>query len=186
MTAELILVRHAAVADRYLGRCYGASDVELSPAGEARSRELSELLAARPIARVMHSGLQRTRYLAERLAERLERPAECCRAIQERDYGDWELEPWDVLHERFGDEMLRMVSAPDVFRPGGGETTSEMRDRALEWFDALPREGVTVAVTHGGPIAALRGAQQGLPVAAWLDLIPACGECVSMCLPDVV
>lgn len=180
MTAELILVRHAAVADRYHGRCYGASDIELSPAGERHSRELSDLLASRRIARVMHSGLARTHYLAELLAQRLGRSAECCPELRERDYGNWELEAWDVLHQRFGDEMLQMVSDPQTYRPGGGETTYEMRDRVLRWFATLPRDGVTIAVTHGGPIAALRGAQQRLPVAAWLGLIPACGECVSI------
>lgn len=186
MNAELILIRHAAVADRYLGRCYGVSDVELSLDGEEHSRELSELLAAGPVARVIHSGLQRTRFLAEKVAERLSCPLESCRAIQERDFGDWELELWDQLHQQFGNEMLRMISDPAAYRPGGGETTFEMRDRVLKWFDDLPKDGRTIAVTHGGPIAVLRGMQAGLPVAGWLDLIPACGEWVLMNFPDTV
>jgi broad specificity phosphatase PhoE len=180
MTADLILIRHAEVSSCYRGRCYGCSDVELSERGEQRSHELSKLLSTQPIARVVHSGLQRTRYLAERLAEQVQQPAECCLALQERDYGRWELEHWDVLYQQFGDEMLRTVSDPQTYRPGGGETTFEMRDRVLEWFQSLQTDGLIVAVTHGGPIAALRGTLGELPVADWLPLIPACGEFVAV------
>ncbi len=184
MTAELILIRHAAISDRYRGRCYGRSDVELSSAGEQRSNEMSKLLATWPIARVVHSGLRRTQYLAELLADALGQKAECCETLQERDFGNWELEHWDILHQRFGDEMMRVVSDPEKYRPGGGETTFEMRDRVLEWFHGLHGDGMTVAVTHGGPIAALRGTRQGAAVVDWLNLIPACGELVSIDLPD--
>jgi broad specificity phosphatase PhoE len=184
MTAELILVRHAEIADRYAGLCYGRSDVELSGSGRRRSREVSLLLAHRPISLVLHSGLRRTRYLAERIAARVGCAARSQEALQERYFGDWELESWDALHERRPGDMLRMVSEPDTYRPGGGETTFEMRDRMLKWFNALPRCGLTVAVAHGGPIAALRGACQGLPVSDWLPLIPACGEWVSMELTE--
>jgi broad specificity phosphatase PhoE len=182
MTGELILIRHAAVSASYHGRCYGCSDVELSLTGEKRSQILSRLLAKRPITRVVHSGLQRTQYLADRLAKELGQHAECCEGLQERDYGEWELEHWDTLHQRFGDDMLRVISEPATYRPGGGETTFEMRDRVLEWLHTLPPDGLTVAVTHGGPIAVLRGAQKVAPVADWLKLIPSCGEFVSLSL----
>lgn len=186
MKSGLILVRHAPVADRYRGLCYGQSDVELGPIGEGRSRELVESLAAVPVNRVMHSGLLRTWFLAQHLGERLGLPAHRCDALRERDFGRWELRPWDELHREHGDAMLKVVSEPGAYRPGGGETTFEMRDRVPEWFRKLPREGLTIAVTHGGPIAALLGTLRQLPVAAWLDLIPPCGECVQIELKRVV
>jgi alpha-ribazole phosphatase len=182
VTSELILIRHAAVSERYHGRCYGRSDVALSLVGEQRSQELSKLLATRPITRIVHSGLRRTKYLADRLAQELGQHAECCEDLQERDFGSWELQHWDLLHERFGDDMLRVISEPDTYRPGGGETTFEMRDRVLEWLHTFPLDELTVAVTHGGPIAVLRGDQEGTPVADWLKLIPACGEFISVSL----
>jgi len=184
VTGELILIRHAAVAERYNGRCYGRSDVELSAAGERQSDDLIRLFATRPISRVFHSGLQRTQYLADRLANALGRNAECCDGLQERDFGNWELEPWDLIHRQFGDNLLRVITEPDTFRPGGGETTFEMRDRVLNWFHTLRPNELTVAVTHGGPIAVLRGAQQEAPVADWVNLIPAYGEFVSLRLPE--
>lgn len=180
MTGSLILVRHAAVAERYVGICYGCSDVELSREGRRRSRELAEQLAVRQVTRVVHSGLSRAAYLAEALAERLGIAAECCPPLQERGFGEWELLRWSEIQIREGSDILRMVTEPDTFRPGGGETTFELRERVMSWFAGLPYDGLTVAVTHGGPIAALRGTLSGLPVDQWPALIPACGEFITV------
>jgi broad specificity phosphatase PhoE len=183
--AELILVRHAQVAGRYSGRCYGRSNVELSPAGRRRSRELSALLARHRSAAVIHSGLCRSTFLAELLSSRLGADCRCCPELCERDFGDWELKPWQNLYQRHGDEMLRIITEPETYRPGGGETTFEVRDRVLRWFRGLSRAGgVTIAVTHGGPIATLRGVLLGRPVADWIQLIPRCGESVSIDLNE--
>ena len=179
----LILIRHAEVAERYGGVCYGQSDVELSERGRLQSRQLAERLATRAVRRIVHSGLSRTAYLADLLAGRCDVPAVECQDLRERHFGDWELQSWDELYRRHGDDLLRLVSEPDSFRPAGGETTYELRDRMLRWYAGLPADELTVAVTHGGPIAALLGCQRGLPVAEWIPLIPACGECVELALP---
>lgn len=173
---ELILVRHAGVSDKYSGYCYGRSDVELSAGGEHCSRKLSEYLASRPVRRVVHSGLRRTQFLAEHLARLVGCDAECDSAIQERDYGDWELKSWDSLYQQFGEDLIRVINEPATYRPGRGETTFEMRDRVVDWYQSLPESGLTVAISHGGPIAALRGTHAGAAVREWLKLIPAYGE----------
>jgi len=185
LKSGLILVRHGPVADRYHGLCYGRSDVELSPRGESRSLELADALAAFPVDRIMHSGLRRTHCLARQLGERLGKTALQADALLERDFGRWELRSWADLHREDGQSILKMVSEPAAFRPGGGETTFEMRNRVLEWFRGVPRDGLSVAITHGGPIAALLGTLGDLPVAAWPGLIPRCGECVEIDLQCV-
>ena len=121
LKSSLILVRHGPVADRYHGLCYGRSDVELSPRGEGRSRELAETLAALPVDRIMHSGLGRTCYLARHLGQRLGMPACRAEALCERDFGRWELRSWDDLYREYGEAILKMVSEPGAFRPGGGK-----------------------------------------------------------------
>ncbi|MDB5339718.1 MAG: pspB [Planctomycetaceae bacterium] len=174
----LIVVRHAPVDQKYQGVCYGRTDAVLGPEGEQLSYAVAEELAAWGNATIVHSGLQRTRFLAERLAAQLGCSATTCEALQERDFGTWELQPWNDIHAQHGDEMLRMVSEPETYRPGGGETTYEMRDRVVQWFESLPNADLTIAVTHGGPIAALLGSQRRLPVTDWMDLIPRCGQIV--------
>jgi broad specificity phosphatase PhoE len=98
--------------------------------------------------------------------------------LRERCFGEWEGRRWDEIHAATGDAMMGMVTAPDSWRPPGGETTFELRDRALAWFRDLPTEGEIVAITHGGPIAAILGTLRGLPVADWISLIPPCGTAV--------
>lgn len=177
-SARVIVVRHAPVARKYQGICYGRSDTELGPEGEQMSCSLVETLAAWGPATIVHSGLMRTRFLAERLAEKLSCSAQSCVSLQERDFGTWEMRPWDDIHAQHGDEMLRMISEPATYRPGGGETTYEMLDRVMQWFQTLPTSELTIAVTHGGPIASLLGSRRALPVSAWAGLIPACGQIV--------
>ena len=70
MNSDLILVRHARVADCYRGICYGRSDVELGPEGIEESDRLAEILSAMPIRHLITSGAARARALAERIAER--------------------------------------------------------------------------------------------------------------------
>ena len=177
---RLLLVRHCDVEDRYRQVCYGRSDVGLSDAGHFRSQELARQLATEPITLVCHSGLARTRILAEALAGLLRLPAQECSSLRERDFGEWELRPWDALHTETGDAILGTIHEPATWRPPGGETTFEMRDRVLNWFKALPTTGVIAAVTHGGPIAALRGTIYGHSIFEWHTLIPKTGEVIEL------
>lgn len=175
ITSGVLLVRHAAVAARYRGLCYGRSDVELDPSAEELHRRLAAELSALPVQRIVHSGLARTRRLAEALGEACGLAAVPCALLQERDFGAWELQSWEHIHAEHGEELMRMLTDPGNYRPGGGETTFELRDRVMRWFEALPTHGLTVAATHGGPIAALEGTLRGLPVEAWPAWIPPYG-----------
>jgi broad specificity phosphatase PhoE len=176
--SDLILVRHAEVAARYHGVCYGQSDIELSSTGVEQSESLAGQLAELDPAVVIHSGLKRTQLLAEFLANRTGAPLNRCDAIRERNFGDWELQSWDEIYKNTDGDIDRMVTEPESFRPPAGETTFEMRDRVVQWFQSLPQSSLVVAITHGGPIAALCGYLEGLPVEDWASRIPATGECV--------
>jgi broad specificity phosphatase PhoE len=177
---RVLLVRHCDVEDRYRQVCYGRADVSLSELGLHMSRELARQLASEPITQVWHSGLARTRVLAEALAALVGVPAWVCPSLRERDFGSWELRTWEEIYLETGDAMLGTVLEPTAWRPPGGKTTFEMRDRVLAWFRALPSSGVIVAVTHGGPIAALRGVLLGRAVTDWPELVPATGVIVEV------
>lgn len=180
IASGILLVRHTEIAERYHGICYGASDVELSPNGVERGHQVASDLAAMPVTRIMHSGLVRTRFLAERLGELTRLEPTICEGIRERDFGDWELQPWQAILTQQGEDMQRIFTEPESYRPGGGETTYEMRDRIVTAFQSLPRDGLTIVVTHGGPIAVWLGTQRKLPIPDWLGLIPGYGEIVPL------
>lgn len=177
---RILLVRHCAIANHYQGICYGRSNVELSPSGYAESHELAARLALEPVTRVYHSGLLRTRIVAEALGALVGLPAEERAALAERDFGAWELRAWDDIYTETGDAMLGSIREPATWCPPGGETTFGLRDRVRAWYDALPPAGVIVAVTHGGPIAALVGSLREQPVETWPALVPAPGGVIEV------
>jgi broad specificity phosphatase PhoE len=179
MATDVVFVRHTEVALRWRGRCYGQLDVGLSRAGTVAARGLVDRLAGERFDAIIYSGAKRTRAVAEPLAMRLGLTAVCDPRWSERDFGDWEGLSWEAIYQATGSAMDGMIDDPGGFRPGGGETTFDMRDRVLAGFGALP-EGRCLVVTHGGPIAAVRGVVAGLAVKDW----PVCGFGETFHLPS--
>lgn len=167
---EILLVRHTAVALHWSRRCYGQTDIGLSRAGRRHALELaSAQLGSYPITAIVHSGLKRTSYLANALAE-LTAVTPCADARwQERNFGTWEGRSWHAIWKETGSAMDGMLLDPNRYRPGGGETTSELIARSVAAWNALPRHGCIVVVTHGGPIAAVRATLDRAPIAQILD-----------------
>ncbi len=180
MTSDLILIRHARVDDRYRGVCYGRSDVALGPEGREASVRLAESVADWPIRHLITSGSARTGYLANAIAARTGVAIQVEPALLERDFGAWELRTWDEIYIEVGDSMHGLIHHPATYRPPEGETTDELRDRAMAWYDRRPLGGLVVAVAHGGPIAAIRGTLAGKGPVDWVDLIPEPGTWVTL------
>jgi broad specificity phosphatase PhoE len=174
MTGPVLLVRHTAVAVRWAGRCYGRTDVGLSRAGAGQARALASTLADWRPERVVHSGLTRTRRLAEALAHVANVPCEAREAWRERDFGTWEGRRWTSIYRESGDAMDGMIDDPGRFRPGDAETTTELAERALAALHQLPAGRIAV-ITHGGPIAAIVGTTFGLETPEWPSQVPALG-----------
>lgn len=173
MSRTVLLVRHPPVAESLHGVCYGSSDVPLARDAPARVREaVAGILAHGPITRLSHSGLARCAALTDAVSALTGVVPTTDARLRERCFGAWELRPWDDIHAETGDAMTGMVTAPATWRPPGGETTFELRDRVLAWYAHLPAEGRIVAITHGGPIAAILGSLHHRPVTEWPAFVP--------------
>ncbi len=163
---EVILIRHAEVELRWKGICYGAMDVSLSQAGIEASRSLVARWAIRPQC-VVHSGLKRTKTLAEMFVDRFPSlPVFEDHRLRERNYGDWEGRTWDEVFASDPDHFHDLIDQPSTYRPPAGETTSEMLERLSHWYRELTEQEdlrSIVAISHSGPIAALCGSLLGLP-----------------------
>jgi broad specificity phosphatase PhoE len=173
---RVVMVRHGSVAPRYRNLCYGRSDVELGEDGWRQSREVAQQLSTWPITRLFHSGLARAAALGELIAQATGLPVIVDPRLQEFDFGQWELRTWDEIHAESPHALDRFIQEPGTFSAPGGETVFAMRDRVWAWHQALPAEGLIVAVAHGGPIAMLRAMLAGSPVDQWTGLIPAHGS----------
>ncbi len=186
MGGSVIIVRHTQVALHWRGRCYGSSDPGLSREGRRAADRLARKLAEKPIDLVIHSGLRRAEYLAERIAAMANVPVQRDPRWKERDFGEWEGRTWNSIWRRTGSEMDGMLMRPRVYRPGGGETTSELIRRAIAAWRSLPAGRRVIVVAHGGPIAAVRAHLSGktleevmknrLPEGGMVRLIKASGS----------
>lgn len=182
-SGRVLLVRHPPVALAWSGRCYGRSDMGWSREGQAVARALAARLADEPLASIVHSGLQRTRRLAELVGRRHTCPIVADLRWAERDFGDWEGRTWQAIWRETGNAMDGMIHDPDGFRPGGGETGLELSTRAFAAWAGLPPGDPVLVIAHGGTIAAIRCALAGDPLTAMADHIVPTGTVVTVSRP---
>ena len=175
----VVLIRHPEVGEAYRGICYGRLDVPLSERGCAQAAAIVASLDS--VAAVVHSGSGRARLLAEAIAQRFGIRSQADARLAERDFGAWEGRTWSDIFAETGDAMMGMVNDPATWHPPGGETTFQLRDRVLAWY--REQTSPVVAVTHGGPIAALLGTLGGHPVDHWPRLVPPRGGVTVVPLP---
>ena len=159
--ADVVLVRHGETAWSRSGRHTGATEIPLTPRGEAAARRLAPLLAEVPFATVLCSPLQRARRTAELagFGERLALDGD----LVEWNYGDYEGLTTAEIQTR--------VPGWQVFREGcpGGESpeqVGERVDRVIARLRSAP--GPALVVAHGHLLRVL--------LARWIDLPPAEGR----------
>lgn len=172
MSQTVWLVRHPPVALAWQKRCYGQSDPGLGREGARQAKEIAARLAVLSPDLVIHSDLKRTRSLAE--LTRLPLMAEA--RWRERHFGSWEGKSWQRIYRETGNAMDGMLTAPDQFRPGGGETTAELFERIKRAWLALPPLPRIAIITHGGPAACVRALLEGAPAVRLPELTPSTGQ----------
>lgn len=151
MTRVLIL-RHGITAWNAEGRIQGHTDIPLSPEGRAMVQAWAVPAEFQGFAWVV-SPLGRARETAALLGA--ENP-EADEALMEMRWGEWEGQRLAELRERFGAEMAANEARGLDFRPPGGESPRELRQRLQPWLAQVAREGRDrIAVAHKGVIRAL-------------------------------
>lgn len=177
MIRTVLLVRHPPVARAWQTRCYGQSDPGLSRDGARQAKEIARRVTALAPDLVIHSDLRRTHVLAELIAA-TGIPTAAEPLWRERHFGDWEGRSWNAIYRETGNAMEAMLTEPDSFRPGGGETTMELMDRVRRLWQIFPLSQRTVIITHGGPIACATALEKNLPINLLATLVPSPGEMV--------
>lgn len=137
---------------------------------------LVEQLAALKPGVIIHSDTVRTRAIAEPLADRLGTASIADPMWRERDFGTWEGQTWHAIYRATGNAMDGMMTDPENFRPGGGETTRALATRIAGAMRNLPPTNCIVVISHGGPIACARASRTGVPLQQLAALIPSTGS----------
>ncbi len=161
---RLILVRHPK-PNCDSGLCYGRLDLECD--GHALATAAGRLKPLMRGCQIVTSPARR----AQSLAQLLGAPIAVEPRLEELHFGDWEGLRWeDIGREQI--EAWRQ-SLPDA-APPGGETLSAMARRCADWLGSLNPDGPPVAaITHAGPIRAIRALLKGEPLLTYFQrLVP--------------
>ena len=154
---RLVLVRHGESIWNSEARIQGQACAGLSDIGHQQAAVLGPQLAAtHPEARLVVSDLQRCRETIAPLAAELGREPAVDPALRERTFGSWEGRLRTEVAESEPERWARFRGGEDVIPEVGGESSVQLADRVEPVLRSLigttEPGGVTVAVTHGGPV----------------------------------
>lgn len=156
MLTKLYLIRHGETEGAEKKRYKGHIDVPLSDNGIMQVKAMSGYVAqngGKAIKAVYTSDLGRAVKSAEIIAEPLGLKPVIVKGLRERSFGRWEGMSFDEIADKYPDEFKAWADNPLEFSPMEGESTIEIRDRAMQAFNRLidKHRGEDIAVVaHGG------------------------------------
>lgn len=161
MAKTVYLIRHGATEGDGKVRYKGTIDVPLSHQGEEQARRaalfIRDSLSGQCLEAVYTSDLSRALGSAEIIAEGLGPPDSLepiiVPGLRERHFGRWEGMSLEEIAQRYPEEFGNWARDPLRFSPVGGESTFEVRDRAVSALEEIlsrHEEGAIAVVAHGG------------------------------------
>lgn len=156
---EIILIRHGQTEFNREGRIQGHKNSVLTDLGQAQAAAYGRLLAERfapltPFAlyRSPAGRCEQTTALACEAAGLDAGAFTVDERLKEKGYGRWEgMTRPEIAQAGDEHELGAMDADPWGHRPpGGGETLSEVMDRAHEWLLSLTSAQPVIVVCHGG------------------------------------
>lgn len=197
MVTKVYLIRHGETVDADARRYKGHIDVPLSDNGIEQIKKLSKYLAQRcstllnsrstvvkkpllsdvdpsssdveqgTLKAVYSSGLSRALKSAEIIAEPHRLEPVIVEALKERNFGVWEGMSFDEIREKYPDAFDAWANNPLKFSPMEGESTIDVRERAIEAFNKIVdgHKGEEIAiVSHGGITRVILCELLGIPL----------------------
>lgn len=153
---QLTLIRHGETLWNKEGRIQGRSDVELSDAGIEQARRLALSLKDSDIGAIHTSPLKRAYRTAEIINSFHGRMIEVHSDLMEMDQGDFEGLSFKELMAREKEFLHRWVADPASVRMPGGETLTELQNRAWHPIEKIIAGSQNVlVVAHNFTIAAI-------------------------------
>ncbi|HXW69034.1 MAG TPA: histidine phosphatase family protein [Dissulfurispiraceae bacterium] len=166
MATTLYLIRHGDTIGSEVKRYKGSIDVPMSEAGIAQIKAASAFITDKlrlsgitkyksylndihvsipqmpddkeaRLSAVYCSDLSRARRSAEIIAEPYGLEPVVIPELRERNFGVWEGMTFNEIKDRYPDEFEAWASNPLKYRPVDGESTKEVRNRALRALDGI-------------------------------------------------
>ncbi len=163
---RVYLARHGQTVANREGRFCGHAETSLTQLGIEQARALAARLARADLSAACSSDFSRAIETAALVVgERglVPRPDP---ALRELHYGEWELERESAIRRRYPEQYGLMRAEDPAWRPPGGESVAEVRERtqrALERIVAAHRGREVLVVSHGTAINCMISAVLGMP-----------------------
>jgi alpha-ribazole phosphatase len=150
---RLYLVRHGQVADGHTQRYHGNNDIGLSPKGVRQLEQLAAQLSPVPLAGIYASDLTRALSGAAIISRGRALTPRAIPEFREVHFGAWEGLSFTEIAERYPAELEARFRDLTSFRIPGGESLTDVCDRALPKLAELIQqhyEQAFIIVAHAG------------------------------------
>jgi len=154
---RITLVRHGETTGQSSVRYYGATDLPLSPLGEAQMQRAGAALAHERFDALLSSRLLRSRHGAALVARRRLEPRSLA-AFDEVDFGNWEGWTREEIAARDPENYRRWQEQAETFAYPGGEHRPAFHRRVAAGLGAVladPPGRNLLVVVHRGVIAVI-------------------------------
>jgi broad specificity phosphatase PhoE len=146
---KLILVRHGQTLWNREKRAQGISDIELSNRGTAQVDGLARSLRTERIDLIISSPLKRAVQTAEAINRFHHLAIEHEEDLMELNMGDFEGIAFQEMRDKHGDFLERWIRDPASVAMPGGESLSELQERAWNAVErVVARPGTTLLASH--------------------------------------
>jgi 2,3-bisphosphoglycerate-dependent phosphoglycerate mutase len=153
---RLYLVRHAQTLWNAESKAQGHTDIDLDETGKWQAQQLKRAFKGVDIERVYSSDLKRSAKTAEAIADATGAPLELREDLRERNYGDWEGQPFEAIAALNAEAAKSQGSDLYRLKPPNGESMEDVWERLGPIAELLRNAPRPVAVvTHGGTAALL-------------------------------
>lgn len=154
MVTKIYLIRHGETEGAETKRYKGHIDVPLSENGIEQIKRVAKYLEGAGFLNSIYcSDLSRAVKSAEIIAGQCGLKPVIMPKLRERNFGLWEGMSFDEISKKYPDEFKAWADNPLEFSPMNGESTIEVRDRAVKVFNEIivKHQGDNIAiVSHGG------------------------------------
>jgi len=148
--AELILVRHGET-EWNVGEIFrGRIDIDLNETGRKQAELLGEYLSESKIEAIYSGPLKRALNTAQAIARYHNLDIKITDGLNDCDFGQWQGLSLQDVKEKYKELYTEWVSHPERVRLPGGETLSQVRERAVKVVDKVivKHKGTVVLVSH--------------------------------------
>jgi alpha-ribazole phosphatase/probable phosphoglycerate mutase len=162
----LLLIRHGETQAEFQGRCYGSSDVGLSPLGREQMRGVAEWTRPWSLEAIYASPRLRCKEGAEIIGARHGCAIVIDAGFAELDFGECEGHTYDEIAASHPELYREWMAHPAQVQFPGGESLPQMRDRvlaALAKLRAAQPEANVALIAHGGVNRIILAETLGMP-----------------------